>query len=111
MSTGTLPSGIRRFALEKNEPSNGGISDVSISSSTILSTRSQFVSEEFFKLRALILQCLSQGNDSNCTLIRLVKHNHDDTFFQEAYADEPRLRIVTGVCGNEHRQLKNLPCI
>lgn len=62
-------------------------------------------------MRALMFQCLSQGDNSNCTLIRLIKDNHHNAFFQEAYADEPRHRIVTGVCCHERRQLKNLPRI
>src|SRR5947199_9524328 len=71
-------SGIRSRALAKNVSSNGGISDVSISSSVISLTLAQFVSEGFFKSRALMFQSLSQRDDANHIFTFTVDNNYDE---------------------------------
>ena len=54
--TAVFFSGIRHCARAKNASSNGGISEVSISSSVMLSMRAQSVPECVFKLFALLVQ-------------------------------------------------------
>src|SRR5437868_4896455 len=76
--TETFFSGIRSRALAKNVSSNGGISDVSISSSVISLTLAQFVSEGFFKSCALMFQSLSQRDDANHIFTFIIDNNYDE---------------------------------
>src|SRR5215210_8210843 len=55
--------GIRHSALAKNSSPKGGISEVSISSSDMLSIRAQSVSEGLCKLLSLMFQRLSQRDN------------------------------------------------
>ena len=62
-------------------------------------------------MRALMFQSLSQGNNTNCTLIQLAEDNYHDPFSKKADADEAMFRGGRGVSGGKHGKLENFPSL
>ncbi len=102
------PSGIRQVALEKNDSSNGGSSDRSISSSVSESIIAQLVSEELLISDSLISRCLHHRNNADSILTTFSEYHNHNPYVEHTNPDPPIFTIVLPVIRcHKHRKLED----
>src|SRR5947209_16917342 len=110
--TAVFPFGIRHSAAAKNSSSSDGISEVSISSSVMLSMRAQSVSESFFKSLSLMFQCLPQRDNPYCLFAAFGKNYYDCSVSQKTDSNPTIFAIIRSrIKSNTHGSSKDFPCI
>src|SRR5215210_3429489 len=104
--------GIRHSALAKNSSPKGGISEVSTSSSDMLSIRAQSVSEGLFKLLSLMFQRLSQGDNPYDIFAAFGEdHNHYPVPEQTNSVQTVFSIFLSRIEGHPHGRFKDFPSI